>query len=115
MWLHNRVEDEPLAVLITWDRPCGQLSPFGRRRDLGVDLDGVSHLVGWGHSQGRYTCSDVGDSAHRRRRRSVASLMLAGTVDQDAIKQPKADYPLGRRNRYSLAWNGGFEKVSKFC
>jgi len=34
---------------------------------------------------------------------------LAGTDDPDARKQPAADYPQGRRNRHSLAWNGGFE------
>ncbi len=38
---------------------------------------------------------------------------LAGTEGLGARKQPKADYPQGRRNRYSLAWNCGFENVSK--
>jgi hypothetical protein len=37
---------------------------------------------------------------------------LAGTVDQDARKQPNADYPKGRRSRHSLAWNCGFENAA---
>jgi len=37
---------------------------------------------------------------------------LAGTVEEDARKQPKADYPQGRRSRHSLAWNGGSENAA---
>ncbi len=39
-------------------------------------------------------------------------LKLVGTVDQDARKQPKADYPQGRRSHHSLAWNVGFENAA---